>query len=94
MLSQAIDIVRNYAGSMTEKADMLGKYVTQIQESTGARQTGWEAVRMTGSDGSQIFLGSAGRAVIINAEGQLFVGQLGSGLRMTRQRTRSDLDCC
>lgn len=85
MLSEAVDIVKNTAGTMTGKADLLENFTQQIEESASGQATGWTAIRMTATDGSQVFVGSLGRAVIIGPNGQMAVGQLGQALTFTKE---------
>ena len=77
MYGQAMNtIVRSTAGG-AEKAAAFEQMAGQI---TNASRGAWTAVRETAVDGSHVFLGSQGHAIVINAEGQIFRTQLGQGV--------------
>jgi RHS repeat-associated protein len=69
-------IVKSTAGG-AEKAAAFEQMATQI---TTASRGAWIAVRETAVDGSHLFIGSQGHAIVINAEGQVFRTQLGKGI--------------
>ena len=41
----------------------------------------WNAIRTVGTDGSHIFLGRGGEALVISPQGQLFRGTIQQGLQ-------------
>jgi len=76
MLGQAIRHVQALEGSAAQKANLFERLIPQINRLSGGS---WSAVRGAGSAGSHVFLGEAGEALVIDAQGQLFRGSLQSG---------------
>lgn len=76
MLRQAIDHVKGMGGTATERTATLENLLKQIQELS---KDYWTFKRGSGTDGSTVFYGGKGEAIIVNPEGQLFLGGLKSG---------------
>ena len=77
MLHQAVKHVQSVGGSAADKAALFEKLVPQITKLSG---NSWTATRGLATDGSHVFLGGAGEALIINPAGQLLRGSLQSGV--------------
>ena len=77
LLRQVLNILKGTPGGQAARADPFERLVPQIDELGG----GFEASRSLGSEGSIIFLGKTGQALVISPEGQIFRGQLESGFR-------------
>lgn len=76
MLGQAISHVRALPGTAAQKADLFQQLGSQITKLSGGS---WTAARGVGTEGSHVFLGGAGEALVINPAGQLFRGSLQTG---------------
>lgn len=76
MLGQAIGHVRGLQGTAAQKAELFQQLAGQITELSKGN---WTAARAVGTEGSHVFLGSAGEALVINPAGQLFRGSLQTG---------------
>jgi hypothetical protein len=76
MLGQAIGHVRALPGTAAQKADLFQQLGSQITRLSGGS---WTAARGVGTEGSHVFLGGAGDALVINPAGQLFRGSLQTG---------------
>jgi hypothetical protein len=85
MLGQAVAQVKAHPGTSAEKADMfdrLAKY-----QSEPLSKGSWKATRATGADGSHVFVGKAGEALIISPDARLYRGSFQSGsLRVATPR--------
>jgi hypothetical protein len=76
MLMQAVGHVKAFSGTAAHKADLfqhLGQQITRLSGNS------WTAVRGAGTDGSHVFLGGAGEALVIDTQGRLFRGSLQGG---------------
>jgi hypothetical protein len=76
MLGQATGHVKAFSGTAAQKADLfqqLGSQITKLSNGS------WTAARGVGTEGSHVFLGGAGEALVINPAGQLFRGSLQTG---------------
>jgi hypothetical protein len=71
MLGQAMRYVKECQGSAAQKADLFEKLASQVNELSHGN---WSATRGMGTDGSHIFLGGRGDALIIDSKGALFRG--------------------
>ncbi len=81
MLGQAIGQIKLLPKNPAQRAaafEFLAKQIT-------SKYPHWQAVRSLGSDGSVIFLGRQGEALIINSSGKLFRGSLSKGLSITKK---------
>lgn len=78
MLGQAMGHLKGMKGSAADKANAFEQMASQISQKSVAN---WSAARGLGSDGSHVFLGEAGEALVISPQGQVFRGSLGSGIR-------------
>jgi hypothetical protein len=78
MLGQAIAHVQAHQGTAAQKADLFERLAGQINELSGGS---WSAARGLGTDGSHVFVGELGEALIISPEGKLFRGSVGTGVR-------------
>jgi RHS repeat-associated protein len=74
MLGPAVGIVKGMSGSASDKARMFRALADQVEEHALVLGKEWEAQSMLTSDGSFLFVGTQGRAFLINAEGRLFAG--------------------
>src|SRR6185437_4935297 len=69
MLGQAIRHVKEFGGTAAERADLFEKLASQVNELSHGS---WSATRGIGTDGSHVFLGGRGEALIIDSNGGLF----------------------
>lgn len=76
MVGQAVGHVKSLPGGAAEKADLFEKLGEQITAHSGHS---WRAKRGAGTDGSHVFLGDAGEALIISPAGEMFRGSLQNG---------------
>lgn len=77
MFGQAMSTIVKSTTGGAEKAAAFEQMAGQI---TTASRGAWTAVRETAVDGSHVFIGSQGHAIVINAQGQVFRAQLGNGI--------------
>lgn len=76
MLGQAIKHVQGLKGTAAQRADLFESLAGQISQlSKGS----WTTSRGIATEGSHVFLGKAGEALVINPAGQLFRGSLQGG---------------
>lgn len=87
MLRQAIDHVKVMAPSAKERTAALDELLSQVQQLS---KDYWKFARGSGTDGSAVFYGGRGEAIIVNPQGQLFLGGLRSG-GMHRAETGENL---
>ena len=73
MLGQAIRHVKNHSGSPAEKARMFENLAGQITKHT---KGDWTAPRLPSADGSHIFAGEYGHAVVISRTGKIYRGNV------------------
>ncbi len=73
MLRQSLNYVKNMRGTAAEKAAAFEKYAEHISKNAKGE---WTADRMLSADGSHIFAGRFGRAVVISPSGKLFLGDV------------------
>ena len=78
-LRQAYDAVNQSGLSVSEKAALLRQYIRQIENQFGASHNWQLALEVTGTDGSTIFSGQAGEAVVVSPNGQIFTGSIRPG---------------
>jgi RHS repeat-associated protein len=77
MLGQAVAHVKAHPGSADEKADLFQRLANeQITPMSG---NSWTATRGRASDGSHVFLGGAGEALIVAPDGSMHRGSLQNG---------------
>jgi RHS repeat-associated protein len=77
MAREAIQLVKSLKGSPEEKAALFEQLAEQIKVKTGGS---WQAARMTGTDGSSVFLGTQGETLVISPAGQIFRGKIADGV--------------
>lgn len=80
MLMEAIQYLRAMPRDMTQRANVFEVFARQIEAATSGA---WEATRGSGTDGSQIFFGRQGEALIVRPDGHLFRSSLGHGIAIT-----------
>ncbi|WP_428266729.1 RHS repeat-associated core domain-containing protein [Haliangium sp.] len=73
MLGQAIGHVKRLEGTAAQKADLFEDLAAQISRHSGGS---WGAARDVGADGSFIFAGEYGEALVISPTGDLFRGSV------------------
>jgi hypothetical protein len=77
MLGEAIVYLKSLPRDATQRADAFEVLAGQIDHhSNGA----WSATRGTGTDGSIIFLGRQGEALVVAPDGRIFRGAIGRGI--------------
>jgi len=81
MLAEAIRHLRSLPRDATQRADTFEALAGQIERHSGGA---WQAARGAGADGSHIFLGRQGEALVVAPDGRLFRGALGRGIGITR----------
>ena len=84
MLTQAVGYVKGMEGSAGDKAIVFGQLVDQIERQAVVLGREWEAPTMFSSDGSVIFQGTQGRALVIAPDGRLFVGDINNASQFIR----------
>ncbi|HUG92098.1 MAG TPA: hypothetical protein VML55_14760 [Planctomycetaceae bacterium] len=77
MLGEAIQHVKAHRQDQRARADLFEVLTAQIETSSGGA---WKAARGNGIDGSEIFLGRQGEALVIARDGRLFRGAIGRGV--------------
>lgn len=88
-LRSALDEIGGLSGSASSKADLFEEAALAISESSSGA---WSATRATGTDGSHIFFGELGEAVVIDPTGTVFRGRLGDGIEMIGSDFRPNYD--
>jgi RHS repeat-associated protein len=73
MLGQALGVITKMSGDAAEKAATFESLAGQI---SALSKGSWNAVRMGGADGSHIFSGTLGQALVISPEGVVFRGSM------------------
>lgn len=81
MMPQAMRALATSTANGAQKAAMFEGMAAQI---TTATKGAWNATRMAGPNGSNVFFGKAGEALVINAEGQVFRGALGTAVKVSK----------
>ncbi|MFN0141014.1 MAG: RHS repeat domain-containing protein [Pyrinomonadaceae bacterium] len=76
MLRDASNIVKSFKGTPQQKAELLEEFTKQISQ----RVPDWNAVRSVGGDGSVIFHGKFGQAIVVSPTGQMFTGMMKDGI--------------
>jgi len=76
MLAQALRQIRALKGTAAQRADLFESLAGEITKQSGGT---WSAIRGTGLDGSHVFLGEAGEALVISPEGGVFRGSISTG---------------
>lgn len=75
-LVEAIDAVNKSGLIPKAKADLLEQYIQEIENKFVASHNWKLAAKMDGTDGSVIFLGKIGEAVVVSPNGAIFTGRL------------------
>jgi hypothetical protein len=78
MLAEALQHLRTLPQVPLLRADVFEALAAQVT----ANDPGWQAVRGVGTDGSHVFLGTQGAALVIAPDGRLFRGRLGQGVNV------------
>lgn len=68
--------MNGFSGSAAAKAELFEIRSAEVAKLSGGS---WTAVRGLGQEGSHVFLGRAGEALVINPAGQLYRGSLQTG---------------
>jgi hypothetical protein len=77
MLREAVQHVKAQPRNQKIRADLFEALAAQIGSSSAGA---WKATRGRGTDGSEIFLGRQGEALVIAPDGRLCRGALGRGI--------------
>ena len=80
MLADAIQHVKSLPRDAVQRAAAFEALARQIESHSGGA---WSAARGTGTDGSIVFLGRQGEALVVAPDGRIFRGALGRGLAIT-----------
>jgi len=81
MLGEALRYVRSLPRDLDQRADAFEALARHIEKHTGGA---WNAARGSGIDGSAIFLGRQGEALVVATDGRLYRGGLGRGSESRR----------
>jgi hypothetical protein len=73
MLAQALNHLKGVSGPAVGKAAVFENLASQISRHSGGS---WNAARTVGADGSHIFAGDFGHAVIISPAGEVYLGNV------------------
>ena len=71
LYKELVEHVKKFEGTAQQKADLFEALAKQVEQKTGGE---WAAVRGIGTDGSHLFYGQRGEAMVISPEGALFKG--------------------
>lgn len=86
MLRQAIDYVKNMSGTAAQRVATLEDMLGQIHELS---KRYWRFAHWPATDGSHVFFGGEGEALIVNPQGKLFLGNLhGGGIHIAEAAER------
>lgn len=85
MLGEAIDFVKSLPQDAAQRADAFEVLAQQIESHSGGS---WRAVRSPGTDGSIIFLGRQGEALIVGPDGRLYRGSGSRSIDITSSGLR------
>jgi hypothetical protein len=80
MLGEAIRHLKSLPLDADQRADAFEALATQIEAHSGGT---WKAARGKGSDGSHIFLGRQGDALVVAPDGRIYRGAIGRGIDIT-----------
>jgi hypothetical protein len=80
MLGDAIQHVKSLPRDAVQRADALEALVKQIESHSSCA---WIAARGTCMDGSIVFLGRQGEALLVAPDGRIFRGAIGRGIAIT-----------
>jgi 1-acyl-sn-glycerol-3-phosphate acyltransferase len=87
MLGEAIRHLKSLPRDAAQRADAFEALARQIESQSGGA---WRADRGTGTDGSIIFLGRQGDALVVAPDGRIFRGAVGRGIDITPNGLRPD----
>lgn len=76
-LGQAVGHVKAHGGTAADKADLFDRLAKKQIEPLS--KGSWKSTRAAGTDGSHVFLGGAGEALVIAPDGSLHRGSLQTG---------------
>jgi hypothetical protein len=80
MLAETVKHLKAMPRDVIQRADAFEAFAGQIEKHwRGA----WQAVRGSGADGSEIFLGRFGEGFVIAPDGGLYRGGVGRGIDIT-----------
>lgn len=88
MAPKAVGFLAKMSGNDALKARVFEAMANTISKLS----PGWGASRALATDGSHVFMGQAGEALVINAKGQVFRGQLQRN-QTDKERCRSHVGC-
>lgn len=86
MLRQAINYVKNMSGTAAQRVSTLEDLLGQIHQLS---KRYWKFAHWPATDGSHVFFGGKGEALIVNPQGKLFLGNLhGGGIHLAEAAER------
>jgi hypothetical protein len=80
MLGEAIKHVKSLPRDAMQRADAFEALARQIEAHSAGT---WSAARGIGTDGSIVFLGRQGEALVVATDGRIFRGAIGRGISIT-----------
>jgi hypothetical protein len=75
-LSEAYDAIKKSGLDPKGKAVLMEQYIQEIENKFSASHNWQLAVKIDGTDGSIIFSGQVGEAVIVSPSGEIFTGKM------------------
>jgi hypothetical protein len=90
MLGEAINYVKSLPRDVVKRSDAFEAMARQIETHSGGA---WSAARGTGTDGSVIFLGRQGEALVVALDGRIFRGSIGRGIDILPNGLQPDFSC-
>ncbi len=81
MATQAFKMTASLPGTAAQKVQYFQSLANQISKASGGA---WNAAKIAGPNGSTVFFGKAGEALVINSKGQVFRGQLGTAVKVVK----------
>lgn len=80
MLGEAIGKVK--AAPPAGRAALMDDLIDEILEVDGGK-SGWTATKASGPQGERLYIGGAGRTIVIDPKGQMFKGEIGNPRQFT-----------
>lgn len=88
MLGDAIQHVKSLPRDAVRRADAFEALAKQIESHSGGA---WTAARGTCTDGSIVFLGRQGEALLVAPDSRIFRGAIGRGIAITPKGLQPNL---